>query len=99
MKTFTIYKLLNEATGKTYTGVTGSIGSRVSQHFRELKKGIHSCKAMQADYNTGHHFEIVVVCTSNDWFEAQRLEGESIDLNTYNVRKVSWSKAHQNQAA
>lgn len=47
-----IYKILNSVTGKVYIGASRRLRSRVLNHMGALRKGIHTSKKMQADFNS-----------------------------------------------
>ena len=45
-----IYYLKNKVTGKIYIGSSNDIGSRISKHFSQLRKGNHPNNNMLKDY-------------------------------------------------
>lgn len=49
-----VYEIYNTASGKRYIGFTGEPKSRFAEHFYSLRKGNHSIKDMQADYDAGN---------------------------------------------
>lgn len=55
---------------KSYYGESDNIGFRLSQHFRELSKGEHPCKALQAEYinqNDPKGFRLIVLEVGSQW--------------------------------
>ena len=51
---FTIYKITNEATGRTYIGMTEkTLPHRFIQHKRMLERGTHTNDRLQADHSAG----------------------------------------------
>lgn len=91
---FTIYKLINDKTGKTYTGCTRAPKNRIAQHFALLKQGKHNCKEMQKDFNNGDGFSFQYVKQIEEirFDNAMITEEEHIDENTYNIRRNTRGK-------
>ena len=51
---FTIYRITNQANGRTYVGMTEKpLAHRFIQHKRMLDRGTHTNDRLQADYSTG----------------------------------------------
>ena len=63
-----IYQIKNKYNGKIYIGKTNNLHRRKKEHFRALKKGTHTCKAFQSDYNNAtnkNNFEISLLNNQN----------------------------------
>lgn len=53
-----IYIIINRFNNKVYIGQSVHVATRIKQHFTALRKGRHSNKEMQRDYNTyGRYFD------------------------------------------
>ena len=65
-----IYGIHNTLTGEWYVGQSTNILNRVSFHFSELRRGIHFCRKMQADYDAHgaeiFSFSILEMCEKSD---------------------------------
>lgn len=85
---YTIYKLINNRTGKTYTGCTKNIRQRVNDHNCSLTNNEHSNHSLQEDYNKGDRFRHEVITTAHSLQQALILEHQNIDSDTYNERTV-----------
>lgn len=46
-----IYKITCMATDRIYVGRTSGYSGRISAHFSNLRKGVHSSRLMQSDFN------------------------------------------------
>ena len=46
-----IYKIVNTATGACYVGQSQRLKKRIKEHFRLLRRGIHSNPHLQNSYN------------------------------------------------
>jgi group I intron endonuclease len=47
-----IYEITCDETGVVYIGSTSDFARRISHHFGKLRRGVHPCKPMQADFTT-----------------------------------------------
>ena len=56
-----VYAIRCIQNNKYYIGSSGGVINRYKQHLSLLKRGLHHCKALQADYNNGCDFEISIV--------------------------------------
>lgn len=83
---YTIYKLVNQSTGKTYTGVTKKLKIRTQLHFASLKRGKHNNPGLQADFNRGDKFSLIEVLTVNTLRDGLKEEVRNMDNDTYNIR-------------
>lgn len=82
---YTVYKLVNNNTGKTYTGCTSGFGQRVKQHFKLLKDKKHHNQQLQSDFLLGHSFSVVIISNHESMSVARADEMENIDSNSYNI--------------
>lgn len=65
MQSIGIYRIINRYNNKCYVGQSIHLGTRMKQHFSELKAGVHKNKRMQEDYNRHReyfNFEIIEYC-------------------------------------
>lgn len=58
---FTIYKIENQQNGRVYVGCTEIGEYRIKGHFYNLKRGKHTSRIMQADFDNGDTFRVVSV--------------------------------------
>lgn len=87
--TYTVYKITNKTTGKTYVGCTSDYAERFRNHFTALRNNKHKIGLMQLDYNTGHRFEHSVIASGISCKkEALALEAENVSANSYNRNKL-----------
>lgn len=56
-----VYSITNRTNGKVYVGSSTRLLERLKQHERTLIEGKHFCKAMQEDYDAGHHFQFDIL--------------------------------------
>ena len=65
-----VYSITNRTNGKVYVGSSTKLMERLKQHERSLMAGKHPVKALQQDYDAGHHFQfdilelVVVKCAA-----------------------------------
>lgn len=66
-----VYCLRNKLNGRLYIGMTRNLETRKWRHINDLKKGIHSSKSLQFDYNEirgfsefddEFEFEVIIYC-------------------------------------
>lgn len=81
---YTIYKLTNHNTGKTYTGCTSRpIEQREKEHFRTMQKGNHSNPLLQIDFDMGHRFSFEIIKCVEGKQAAIAEELKNTDANAY----------------
>jgi hypothetical protein len=56
-----IYAIVNTRTNRPYIGKAGIFLDRWKSHLSDLKRGKHSCWRLQADYNSGEQFMLVIL--------------------------------------
>lgn len=89
-----VYKIICQANGREYIGVSKNINNRWNAHKRQLKRQIHHSILMQKDYNTfgedRFKFEIVKECSLS---EAKKIEEELIQTCKpfYNRESINMS--------
>lgn len=85
---YSIYKITNRDTGRTYIGMTEKpVEFRFRKHIRGLRAGEHVNDHMQADWNLGHSFVVVKLASRKHKDVAKRLETQLMNLedNPYNI--------------
>ena len=71
---FVTYAIINKTNGKMYIGSSQKIGVRLDRHFRELEKGTHHCKPLQADFTNRDDYTVkkIVVETREMAYELEQ---------------------------
>jgi len=109
-KTSGIYAIVNRVNRKRYVGSTVSFRRRKYDHWRELRKGIHSNKHLQASWNKHGEdcFEFVIVeRVSADFLLDAEQKHLDANLDGYNIAKhaqaslrgVTFTDAHKAKIA
>ena len=86
-----VYMIKNDATGKSYFGISNSIEKRIASHFYSLFKGCHSVRDLQSDYDKygkdNFSYRHLLHCTSS--MIQKRIEMDLISNfgNNYNISK------------
>ncbi len=94
-----IYRLYHKESGRSYIGQSVNITSRKSQHYHQLKKGVHGIKRLQADYDkygkNAFEFEILVECAKEDldkyemhFHQTYILEGKGLYSDIYKMYQI-----------
>lgn len=88
---YTIYRITNQDTGRTYIGMTRrDIAIRFGDHRRALRRGTHINEWLQKDWDAGNRaLTVTVVTTAPDHETAKKIETRLINLqdNAYNIAK------------
>lgn len=90
-----VYRIVCSATGQMYIGSSNALPQRSTEHYRDLRKGVHCNKALQAAYDAhgkdAFTFEVMEVYTGSDREELYRIEQRYIDkgANLYNTYDAS----------
>ena len=94
VKTSGVYKITNLVNGKCYVGSSKDAESRIKEHFRNLEKGCHVNKHLQASFGKygkeGWGHEILRICSTLELLSAEQ---EFIDIlhPEYNQAPVAGS--------
>ena len=56
-----VYMIENRSNKKVYIGSSANIERRLLDHRRALRKGMHTNKALQEDFNRRHTFQVYVL--------------------------------------
>lgn len=80
-----VYGIQNTKTGKVYVGASKNIKMRISTHFNRLRRGIHTVKNMQRDYDAHSKvfFKIIIYLYCED-FELDSNEIKIFENNKHN---------------
>lgn len=71
-----VYAITHNATGKVYVGITGNLKTRYQKHINDLRRGAHSVRDLQQDFDRyGEDFTLTVLEELDTWY-ASDLEHE-----------------------
>ncbi len=85
-----VYKIENEITKKVYIGSTVNFNRRKSEHFKELRKGTHYSKKMQADYDE-YGEKSLVMSVIEECEDNVRLDREQYYIDLYNAANKGYN--------
>lgn len=91
-----IYMILNVDNGKSvYIGQTRNFHKRAQEHKNALLKGIHSNKAMQADFDTGNRMKFVALeVVDSEMSGGDRRSRELLYMSTF---KKEWYQLYNEE--
>lgn len=95
-----VYKITCLGTGRSYVGRTSNYNSRISVHFSHLRKGVHSSRLMQSDFNEYgiDSFVVEVLCKGCMEYmgnmESFMIRFYSPEYNSANVVPVKVDSSH-----
>lgn len=91
MNTYVVYKIVNKVNRKYYIGSTSNFIIRKSEHFSQLKKGIHCNKKLQQDFNIYGESSFDMFVVETNFKSRQQMLCMEYELilksfgNTYNI--------------
>ena len=75
-----VYGIKNEDTNKMYIGSSLSVSNRLETHFTNLNKGVHICKAMQADHRKDTKYTVYILSIVLDKDMLTKEEARQIEI-------------------
>lgn len=83
MSSCTIYRLLNTRNGRYYIGSSSNVQQRFHVHMHALRRGTHTCAALQADWNAqggrGFMFSVLYGCPASERYRLEQAELDAAD--------------------
>ena len=98
-----IYKITNTVTGKIYVGQSQNVYERKIEHFTALRRGYHSNKLMQEEWNKNNRsfrFDVIEFCPLTKLNEREQYWIETLktlEPNGYNQGWVPYKRKKKSE--
>lgn len=88
---YTIYRLINEDTGRNYIGMTSKpLSERLDRHLWALRRDDHPTDDLQQDWNAGHQalsIQQVRRCATKEQAMKAEIRAINAEISPYNIRR------------